>query len=172
MSYYTNALLYSFSYIADITNEIERTSRLSVLDGTDYISTMLGTFISAPLFKFLGYYAVFGTSGCLALCGVLYALLVVRESLPKKSEEQKHFKELQQNNPPTVDYGTNDSSQNKYTAGDDDIATMVTKNINEAQSCYHQNQCCRRLPCVSDVISSSRVVFKSRPGRNRAMILM
>ena len=32
-----------YSYMADVTNEWERTSRLSVLDGTDYISTMIGS---------------------------------------------------------------------------------------------------------------------------------
>ena len=170
------ALICSCSYIADITTEIERTSRLSVLDGTDYISTMLGTFISAPLFKFFGYYAVFGTSGSLALLGVLYVILGVRESIPKKSVEQEKFKELQQNNSPMTDYGTNYSSQNEYSARDDIMTTVVEANTKNATSC---NACCcniscdkRRLPCVSDLISSFGVVFRSRPGWNRALILM
>ncbi len=37
--------------MADITTEKTRTSRIAVLDGTDYIFTMIGTLISSPLFK-------------------------------------------------------------------------------------------------------------------------
>ncbi len=40
-----------YSYMSDVTSEAERTSRLSVLDGTDYIFTMVGTAISGAAFK-------------------------------------------------------------------------------------------------------------------------
>ncbi len=69
-----------YSYIADITGELERTSRLGILDGTDYISTMFGTYISGPIFESLGYYAVFGGSLAAALLAVLYMTVIVKVS--------------------------------------------------------------------------------------------
>ena len=166
----------SNSYIADITNDVERTSRLSVLDGTDYISTMIGTFISAPLFKLFGYYVVFGTSGSLALIGVVYVLFFVRESIPKKSEVQSHITELQQNNPP-VDYGTNNNLRNDFNELHDNTATVVTPPVDDPRCCImccgsNCHKSCRNVPGISDLISSFKVVVRSRSGWNRAMILM
>jgi hypothetical protein len=40
-----------YSYMSDVTSEGERTSRLSILDGTDYIFTMVGTTISGLAFR-------------------------------------------------------------------------------------------------------------------------
>ena len=163
--------------MADITNEFERTSRLSVLDGTDYISTMLGTFIGAPLFKFFGYYAVFGTSGSLAFLGVIYAILVVKESLPEKSVEQLHIKELQQNNSPTTDYGTNVCAQYEDNSLDESNMIMVAPSRKDNESyntycCQNQSSCSRHIPNISDLVSSFEVIVRSRPGWNRAMVLM
>ena len=162
-----------YSYMADITNELERTSRLSVLDGTDYISTMLGTFIGAPLFKFFGYYAVFGTSGSFALVGVIYATMVVKESIPGKSSEHKHITELQQNNHSAVDYGTYITPQN-----DDDVAVEeniiipVTTHERDFSLSKKESGCSKNLPNVSDLFSSFGVIFRSRPGWKRALVLM
>jgi MFS family permease len=72
-----------YSYMADITSFDVRTSRLGILDGTDYISTMLGTYISGPVFENLGYFAVFSASLVLAVCGVLYVWILVAESKSK-----------------------------------------------------------------------------------------
>lgn len=37
--------------MADVTTAADRTSRIAILDGTDYIFTMVGTAVSGPLFK-------------------------------------------------------------------------------------------------------------------------
>lgn len=69
-----------YSYMADITSPDERTARLGVLDGTDYISTMIGTYVSGPIFSNFGYYAVFGASLTSAILGLLYMIFIVEES--------------------------------------------------------------------------------------------
>ena len=170
-----------FSYMADITNERERTSRLSVLDGTDYISTMLGTFASAPLFSYFGYYVVFGSSGTLALIGFLYAVFIVKESVPQKSPESEHIKEyFQQNNSHPVDYGTRvvDQREPNDATGNDLVMIQPSKRADDVQSCKNytdrkkQNSCCKQLPNLADIMSSFKVIVRSRPGRNRAMVIM
>ena len=50
------------------------------MDGTDYISTMFGTYISGPLFSKFGYYAVFSFSLGFACLGALYMIFFVKES--------------------------------------------------------------------------------------------
>ena len=77
-----------YSYIADITGELERTSRLGVVDGTDYISTMIGTYVSGPIFENFGYYAIFSSSLVLAITAVLYMTFIVKESTRPLSFEQ------------------------------------------------------------------------------------
>ena len=159
--------------MADITNELERTSRLSVLDGTDYISTMLGTFIGAPLFKFFGYYAVFGTSGSLAFIGVLYAVFIVKESLPEKSLEHKHITiDLQTNNSPTTDYGTNINARNGESEIEENNMIIIAPSNKDKQASSNENSCSKHLPNLTDLVSSFGVIIKSRPGWNRAMVLM
>ena len=166
---------YTYSYIADITSDLERTSRLSVLDGTDYISTMLGTFIGAPLFKFFGYYAVFGCSGSLALLGVFYAATVVKESLPEKSVERRYIK--QHTNSETTSYGTNIRSSDEADMIEDTSMVVITPSKeNEVSNtqvyCTSQSSCCKSLPSLWDLASSFGVIVKERSGWNRAMVLM
>ena len=65
----------------------------------DYISTMLGTYISGPMFENVGYYAVFGTSLGLAALGVIYMLVFVKESKqnPNISNETTQYGTEQSN---------------------------------------------------------------------------
>ena len=65
----------------------------------DYISTMLGTYISGPMFENVGYYAVFGTSLGLAALGVIYMLVFVKESKQNPKVSNK-----------TTQYGTEQSN--------------------------------------------------------------
>jgi len=156
--------------MADITNELERTSRLSVLDGTDYISTMLGTFIGAPLFKFFGYYAVFGTSGSLAFIGVLYAVFIVKESLPEKSLEHKHITtDLHTNNSPTTEYGTTNNALYGEGEIEENNMIIISPSNKGKQVSSTENSCSKHL---TDLVSSFGVIIRSRPGWNRAMVLM
>ena len=168
--------------MADITNGLERTSRLSVLDGTDYISTMLGTFIGAPLFNFFGYYAVFGTSGSLAFVGALYAVFMVKESLPEKSSEHTHITtDLKTSNSPATDYGTNINDLNGEGEIEENNMIIISPSNKDKQASSNENSCAnhlstlllgRLLSSFKSVFSSFLVIVRSRPGWNRAMVLM
>ena len=80
-----------YSYMADITSPDERTARLGLLDGLDYTSTMLGTYISGPIYDQFGYYPVFVTSCVSATLGALYVFFRVKESkiIVRKTEEKE-----------------------------------------------------------------------------------
>ena len=69
-----------YSYMADITTPDERTARMGLCDGLDYVSTMLGTYVSGPLFDRYGYYPVFITSCVSATLGAIYIIFRVKES--------------------------------------------------------------------------------------------
>ena len=58
-----------------------RTYRLSVVDGMDYVSTSIGTKISATLFLSIGYYGVFGCSASACVLALLLLVFFVKESL-------------------------------------------------------------------------------------------
>ena len=80
-----------YSYMADITSPDERTARMGVLDGTDYISTMFGTYISGPIYDNFGYYFVFGSSCVSATIGALFIIFFVKES--KTNTEKIHIED-------------------------------------------------------------------------------
>ena len=67
----------------------QRTFRLAVVDGLDYVSTSIGTLIAAPLFLAYGYYSVFGASALCCLLALLYLGLFVKESLGMKVESEE-----------------------------------------------------------------------------------
>lgn len=96
--------------------------RLGVLDGTDYISTMFGTYISGPMFKSAGYYLVFSSSLVFALIGALYMAIFVKESNPRTLK-------IQENNEQTT-YGTeevlNEQPQSTYCTWSDVMACFKT----------------------------------------------
>ena len=75
-----------YSYITDITQQSQRTFRLAVVDGLDYVSTSLGTLTAAPLFLAFGYYSVFGGSALCCVLALLYLGFFVKESLGMKVE--------------------------------------------------------------------------------------
>ena len=128
---------------------------------------MLGTFIGAPLFKFFGYYAVFGCSGSLALLGVIYAATIVKESLPEKSVERRYIK--QHTNSETTGYGTNLKSSDEADMIEDTSMVVVSPS---KENELRQNSCCKSLPSLWELASSFGVVVRERSGWNRAMVLM
>ena len=128
---------------------------------------MLGTFIGAPLFKFFGYYAVFGCSGSLALLGVIYAATIVKESLPEKSVERRYIK--QHTNSETTSYGTNLNSSDETDIIEDTNMVVVTPS---KEKDVRQRSCCKSLPTLWDLASSFGVIVRERSGWNRAMVLM
>ena len=56
---FTGFLIGIYSYISDISGGRSRTSRIALLDLFTFIGFPVGTFMSGPLFKYGGYYAVF-----------------------------------------------------------------------------------------------------------------
>ena len=66
-----------------------RTSRLSILDGVDYISTSVGTFLSGPVYLYLGYYGVFGCSSATCLVALSYLIFRIKESLPTATQHEE-----------------------------------------------------------------------------------
>ena len=118
---------------------------------------MLGTFIGAPLFKFFGYYAVFGCSGSLALLGVIYAATIVKESLPEKSVERRYIK--QHTNSETTGYGTNLKSSNEADMIEDTSMVVVSPS---KENELRQNSCCKSLPSLWELASSFGVVVRER----------
>nr|ALS04330.1 proton-coupled folate transporter-like protein [Acartia pacifica] len=76
-----------YTYIADITTEDSRTFRLSIVDGMDYVSTSVGTYISGLLFLYGGYYAVFGSSAICCILTLVILAVWVKESLPKPGKQ-------------------------------------------------------------------------------------
>ena len=69
-----------YSYITDITSITERTARIGILDGINYIGSLLGTYISGPIFENFGYFAVFGSSCGIAILGLINVMFFVKES--------------------------------------------------------------------------------------------
>lgn len=135
-----------YSYISDVTTSENRTTRLSFADGTDYISTMIGTSSSGPLFKFLGFYFIFGSSAVLSLCAVAYLVCCVRESIPRVAAETE----------------TEEIASHQESYG----ALPVVESIPTRRSC------CHKLPFPSDILASFKTVLKPRAGNARLMIGM
>ena len=133
-----------YSYMADITSAHERTARMGVLDGTDYISTMFGTYISGPVFAKFGYYTVFVSSLVFALSGSAYMIFVVKESKSDKSKQ---------------------TADNKK----DDRTVYGTENIHDVDEVVElepkSNYC-----TWTDVIGCIKTVFKPRPNNKRLLI--
>ena len=49
-----------YSYISDVSSGRSRTSRIALIDLFMFLGYPIGTFISGPIFKYGGYYTVFG----------------------------------------------------------------------------------------------------------------
>ena len=93
--------LAEYSYMADITTPTKRTSRISYVDGTDYISTMIGTALSGAMINKLDYFSVFGLSAVLSFMAVLYGLIFVKESLnviPSHTDSKQLLDETEKEN--------------------------------------------------------------------------
>ena len=78
-----------------------------MVDGVDYLSTSVGTRLSAPLFTSIGYYGVFGCSAGSCLLGLLYLVLLVRED--RGQEEVTEETPLGETGAP--DYGSQETPE-------------------------------------------------------------
>ena len=57
---WTAFLIGVYSYISDVSTGQARTYRIALIDLFTYVGYPLGTFLSGPLYKYGGYYTVFG----------------------------------------------------------------------------------------------------------------
>ena len=72
------------AYMADVTDPASRTSRMAIVDGADYIFTMIGSSLSGVILSKSNYYAVFGLSAGLSLLAFVYGAFFIKESLTSK----------------------------------------------------------------------------------------
>ncbi|XP_055301314.1 uncharacterized protein LOC129567949 [Sitodiplosis mosellana] len=77
-----------FSYIADITNEKERTFRIGIITLVNSISVPFGMAMSGVLLKRIGFYGVFSMAGTMYIIALLYGIFVVKEVPPKEKNDQ------------------------------------------------------------------------------------
>lgn len=68
-------------YVTDITDKTVRPKRLIVMDATYSFGSLCGTFAGPAIFKAFGYSAVFAMCALCCALGVLYAIVVVEESV-------------------------------------------------------------------------------------------
>lgn len=57
---FTGFLIGMYSYISDISSGRSRTSRVALIDLFMFLGFPIGTFVSGPVFKYGGYYSIFG----------------------------------------------------------------------------------------------------------------
>ena len=76
----TTFLIGLYSYLADLTTSESRTSRLSVLDVGLISGFTTGNFLSAPLYRFIGFNGVFGVTAGIYLLDFFFVLFFLPES--------------------------------------------------------------------------------------------
>ena len=96
-------LLGVFSYISDVSDTMQRTVRVAVLESMIFLGGGVGNLIGGVLVQYYGYLAAFGLAFGLNVLVVIYVIFVLRESYfpPERREEKwavtavhKHIKAL------------------------------------------------------------------------------
>lgn len=72
-----------FTYIADVTSEVDRTFRIGVVNVFFSIGIPIGMALSGVMYRLIGFYGVFGLSACMYLCSFWYGYKHIKET-PKK----------------------------------------------------------------------------------------
>ena len=118
----------------------------------DYVSTSIGTKISAPLFLAIGYSGVFGVSASVCVLGLLYLVIIVKESL-----------HLHQGDSAPASPGTPLTTTDQQDYGSNDHITNTT--VTGAKTNFVKTSL---LFCLE----SFRTVFKARDGYRRHIVLL
>ena len=145
-----------YSYITDITLQSQRTFRLAVVDGLDYVSTSIGTLTAAPLFLAYGYYSVFGASALCCLLALLYLGLFVKESLGMKVDSEEA----------EVDGASEDFPLQESSEGGRGYGSTGSSTVTESQE---DNWFWSSIKFVFD---SFKTIFKPRRGPRRAILFL
>ncbi|XP_055299997.1 proton-coupled folate transporter-like [Sitodiplosis mosellana] len=77
-----------FSYMADITNEKERTFRIGIISLVYSVSVPFGMAFSGILLERIGFYGVFSMAGASYTISMLYGIFVLKEVPPKEKNVQ------------------------------------------------------------------------------------
>ena len=143
-----------------------RTYRLSVVDGMDYVSTSIGTKISAPLFLSIGYFGVFGCSASACVLALILLVFFVKESLNTGDTEDNNGETEEGSStvtPLTVSqhahYGSQEVTQ--PSGGADPVTAAETG----AKTNFVKRS-------LTFVISSVRTVLMPRSGHRRLILLL
>ena len=136
----------------------------------DYVSTSIGTKISAPLFLSIGYFGVFGCSASACVLALLLLVFCVKESLGSGHEDNA-------DNVSHEDNGDTESSTD----------TPLTTSHHTGYGAHEATQTCEGTDTAEEtsgaktnfvksslmfVISSVRTVLMPRPGHRRLILLL
>jgi PCFT/HCP family folate transporter-like MFS transporter 1/3 len=104
---FASVMTLGYTYLADVTSQADRTTRISIADAVMILAQPLGNFVGARLYLGFGYYTVFGVSGLFALAGALYSAFILEETtvIEEKTEGAERptvWTVLKQKNPLTI----------------------------------------------------------------------
>ena len=77
---FTAFLIGIYSYVSDISGNRSRTSRIALLDLFVFMGFPVGTYLSGPIFKYSGYYGVFGSAIGLTFGSMMYTMLMIKDT--------------------------------------------------------------------------------------------
>ena len=142
-----------------------------MVDGMDYVSTSIGTKISAPLFLSIGYFGVFGCSASACVLALLLLVFMVRESLDTGHEESE-------------DTDSSTVTGHEET-GESSSVTPLTTSHHSGYGAQEGTQPCEDTAkeesgaktnfvksSLMFVVSSVRTVLMPRPGHRRLILLL
>lgn len=80
-----------FSYIADITTEVNRTHRLGLVSFCTYVGMPIGLALSGIILKHFGYYAIYGTAMSLHILNLFYITFALSDPARTKEQQEVSF---------------------------------------------------------------------------------
>lgn len=84
---FTAFLIGIYSYVSDVSGNRSRTSRIALLDLFVFLGFPVGTYLSAPIFKYSGYYGVFGSAIAMTFGSMLYTMLMIKDTRGPYSDQ-------------------------------------------------------------------------------------
>ena len=77
---FTVFLIGAYSFMADVTHPTSRTTRIAIFDIFFFAGVPFGTFLSGCLYKYSGYFGIFGTILILQVLIVVYIIVFIRDT--------------------------------------------------------------------------------------------
>ena len=150
----------------------------------DYVSTSIGTKISAPLFLSIGYFGVFGCSASACVLALLLLVFCVKESLGSGHEDNADTVSHEDNS--HGDHGDN-ASHGDRGGTESSTDTPLTTSHHTGYGAHEVTQTSEGTDTAEEtsgaktnfvksslmfVISSVRTVLMPRPGHRRLILLL